>query len=148
MRILIKVYIFLFAVILLSGCSKSVDSDSLWIEKIEFEDGSHIMLYHSPTCHKTKPFFAPTERMIDFVQYKYGVFDFCLEEFEIEALYAISKMNIKKKNRNFSIYANDFSDYEYHRHWINVVDTTYRQYNCFYSLKADSLFELNEAFMP
>ncbi len=132
----------------LNACSRSVDHDSIWREKIVFEDGSHVMLYHSHTCTKHKPFLATTEKMVDFIQYKYTLFDFCLNEEEINALYAINKMNIKYKEQFFYIFAEDSYDYDYHRWWVEVVDTTYRPHKCYYSLAHSELIKLNPFYAP
>lgn len=134
--------------IVLSYCALTVNDDELWCEKIELEDGSHIILYHSDKCRKSKPFFASKEKKLDFVQFKYYLFDFCLKEYEIESLCAISQSNIKNRTDNYWIFAEDQSDYDDERRWEELVDLSCRPYECYYSVKGNSLIELDDVFLP
>lgn len=127
------------------SCSKC-EEDEMWREKIELDDGSHVMLYHSSECSKDKPFFQVNEKKIQFVQLKNDVFDYCFSEAEIKLLLEISTFNVHKLEKNF--YPEDDSDLYYYRSFMNAVDTTFRPYRCFYSLTDDKFIPINNPFHP
>lgn len=143
-KIIIIIFIVCIAVGLYSCHNCSINE--LWREKVELPDGSHIMLYHSNTCSKKRPFFAKTEQKISFRQLKYDVFDYCLDEHEIRMLIAISNQNIQEYEEG-PMYTDDV-DWEYHTAFMSVTDTTYRPYRCYYSLKDDKLIQLTTSYRP
>lgn len=127
------------------SCSRCGE-DELWRERVEFPDGSHIMIYHSNTCRKEKPFFCPTEKIMDYVQMKTDVLDFCLSDRDAELLFSISIRNIEKRRDNFLPL--DDADFEHYERFMNVIDTLYHPYECYYALKDHNVIPLEDSFIP
>lgn len=129
----------------LMSCSECND-DEVWRETIELSDGSHVTMYHTHQCTKEKPFFCPKDKIMDFVQMKFDVFDYCFSEDEIQILVAISNRNIKKREQDF--FPKEASDFENQDRFMSVVDTSYHPHECYYSLEGKTLIPLSEPYIP
>lgn len=138
-------FLSIFSSSFLCSCSKCND-DEVWRETIELSDGSHVTMYHTHQCTKEKPFFCPKDKIMDFVQMKFDVFDYCFSEDEIQILVAISIRNIKKREQYF--FPEEASDFENQDRFMSVADTSYHPYECYYSLQGKSLIHLTEPFIP
>ena len=131
-----------FPIIFNSG---NCETDEIWRERIDLHDGTHIMMYHNWDCHKNKPFFAPKEKKIDFIQMKADVFHSCFSSYEIKLLIDICRANERMRNKYLIQYTDEI-DWQYERVRSKMIDTSYRQYYCFYSYSGDSVIPLDTPF--
>lgn len=129
----------------LMSCSDCND-DEVWRETVKLSDGSHVTVYHTHQCTKEKPFFCPKNKIIDFVQMKFDVFDYCFAEDEIKILVAISNRNINKREDYF--FPEEVSDFDNLKSFMNVADTSFHPYECYYSLKESELVPLSSPYTP
>ena len=131
--------------VILTSCS-DCNNDEIWRDKVELPDGSHVMVYHTYMCNQKRPFFCPKDKMIDFVQMKFDVFDYCFSEEDIRLLIDISKRNVKHRENYFLPI--DEVEWENQERFMNVIDTTYHPHKCYYSLKENKLVHLKSAYQP
>lgn len=139
-----KYNLIFFMLIILSSCGKCED-DELWREKFSLSDGSYVFIYHSWDCQKKRPIFTLTEKIIRFVQLKNDVFDMCISDEQADLLSHISYYNIREKE-DYLIYCEDENDLKYRSQYMSMVDTTYRPYECYYSMKDSKLIPLMSPF--
>lgn len=140
---ILKIFLLSIVIFFNYSCSQC-EEDEMWREKIELEDGSHVMLYHSNKCSKNKPIFYVKEKKIQFIQLKNNVFDYCISEAEIELLLEISRSNTLKRED----FSSPLDNSDYHRDFMNAVDTTFRPYTCFFSLMDSKFIPLSNPFIP
>ena len=86
--------------------------------------------------------FEKIEDVVDFIKYKYYVYDNCIDVEHATALNAISNANISDFDRYYLF--SDYSDgYYEHR---NLYDTSERAYSILYSVIGDSLISLPKEY--
>ena len=77
---------------------------------------------------------------------KTDVLDFCLSDRDAELLFSISIRNIEKRRDNFLPL--DDADFEHYERFMNVIDTLYHPYECYYALKDHNVIPLEDSFIP
>lgn len=136
--------IFVVSICLLS-CTK-VEDDELWRVKVKFEDGSHVMVYHVNTCKIPKPFFAPTEKIINYTKYKFDVFCPCISEEMSDILNAISEKNINEYIESVERSALSAEEQNYHKAKLKVFDRSSRAFATDSGLKNGEIVPLKESY--
>ena len=133
-----------FSFILLS-CEKGVGYKQIWREKHVFPDGSHVMIYHSNSCTKEKPFLLLKENIIDYRKFKNDVFDSCISQEDAILLNLISRRNINYCLDNFIF--EEENDYRIYKELSKLFDCSNRMYETYYAyVKDDSLVRLKRPF--
>lgn len=122
---------------------RTVNEDEIWSECIELEDGSLVYVYHSGDCNKEKPLFFTKQKKIDFIKFKYYVFDYCLDEKDVEVLNVISKNNIKEYYEKVDYTSFDDFDREYYKSYEEILDSSNTSYEVYYSVRNDTLIHLD-----
>ncbi len=139
------VFLLLSLFLCFSSCHK-VSNDELWRNKVEFDDGTHIFVYHVNTCTKPKPIFTPTEKIIDFCKSKYDVYCYCISDEMAEVLNTISRKNINNFIDNSWIDVEDSDDLDRCLARQKLFDCTERTYYVDSGLKDGLLIPLSKRF--
>ena len=145
--VLVTLLLFSFVHALWYNCGE-IDKDELLIEEVRLDDGNSIYIVHSWRCpdkcldkETRKPkmqWFEKIEKSIDFVKYKFYVYDFCIDEIHAKALDAISNANIADFDLEYLMNPNDMKGYP---ETLIKYDTSSRDYYIYYSI-GDSLTRL------
>lgn len=128
------------------SCNKEIKHNELWEEHYDLPNGSTIFIFHSSACNIKKPFFLNKRNMIDFIKFKYFVYDYCISEEEAAMLNIISRRNIEHAiNEEEIIEETDRKSFEW---FLKVIDRSNRDYKAYYSLGKNDIHKLKEPFRP
>ena len=133
----------------LVSCSSSIDSDEMWREKVDVDNGAYVYVYHNSTCSKHKPFLSSvTEKKMDFKKMKYDVFDFCFSDDDLQMMSSISRRNINDYVENAGFYMEEEGDYKRYRDICEMLDSLPCLHETQYACKNNSLIKLKGVWLP
>lgn len=143
-----RVFIFIVLTICLvtHGCSEMKYSEYSY-ERIDLEDGSHIMAIHNSNCPCHDKILKPTSAKNTFIKMKYYIFcSVCWEEDEIRQMNYYSKANIIRVIDWDMIETTQ--GWEYARLYSRVIDSTNRSKNIKFALRDGKLVDFNAGMLP